>query len=383
MNNPSVFRTLTDALPGWYTRKERSHKYLVGVLTGEGIGPEVIDATLGIVDVINRNTPYQFNLIFGGKLGIAAKKESGQTITAQVTEFCESVFADGGAILCGPGGGRFVYELRSRFNLFCKLVPLRPLLELNDTGVIKPQARANVDIVVVRENSGGLYLGKWGNKNDNNGLDTAYHYCDYNVNQVVQILSVAIKLAQMRRKRLCVVLKPGGVPSISELWQHQLQELTLGLEVDTTVLEIDNASFQMVANAQNFDVVVAPNMFGDILSDCATLLLGSRGLSYSGNFGNSGIAVYQTAHGAAYDLAETDTANPIGQIFSLSMMLRESFWLPHLSEKIEAVIEATLAAGWRTADIAAPGCKVIGTREMGKRISEALELQLTAGGMEA
>jgi 3-isopropylmalate dehydrogenase len=299
MNNPSVFRTLTDALPGWYTRKERSHKYLVGVLTGEGIGPEVIDATLGIVDVINRNTPYQFNLIFGGKLGIAAKKESGQTITAQVTEFCESVFADGGAILCGPGGGRFVYELRSRFNLFCKLVPLRPLLELNDTGVIKPQARANVDIVVVRENSGGLYLGKWGNKNDNNGLDTAYHYCDYNVNQVVQILSVAIKLAQMRRKRLCVVLKPGGIPSISELWQHQLQELTLGLELDTTVLEIDNASFQMVANAQNFDVVVAPNMFGDILSDCATLLLGSRGLSYSGNFGNSGIAVYQTAHGRA------------------------------------------------------------------------------------
>ena len=124
---------------------------------------------------------------------------------------------------------------------------------------------------------------------------------------------------------------------------------------------------------KEFDVVVCPNMFGDILADCAALLLASRGMSYSGNFGESGIGVYQTGHGAAFDIADKDVANPIGQVCSLAMLLRESFGLADIASAIEEAIDTTLARNWRTADIAETGSRVIGTREFGDRLVEAVE----------
>jgi 3-isopropylmalate dehydrogenase len=180
----------------------------------------------------------------------------------------------------------------------------------------------------------------------------------------------------MRQGKLRVVLKPGGIPAISKLWQSKLQELAQGSGLKPEVLEVDNAIYQVIANAQQFDVLVAPNAFGDILSDGASLLLGSRGLSYSGNFGTAGHAVYQTGHGAAHDLAGSNRANPIGQILSLAMMLRESFGHYEAAESIEAAIEETLQGGWRTADIAETGSKVIGTKEMGARIAQQLQVAL-------
>jgi len=142
------------------------------------------------------------------------------------------------------------------------------------------------------------------------------------------------------------------------------------------MLEVDNAMYQMIASPEQFDVVVAPNMFGDVLSDGAALLLGSRGLSYSGNFGDTGKAVFQTGHGAAHDLTGKDTANPIGQVLSLAMLLRESFGLNHYAEMIETAIEETLIDGWRTSDISEPGCKLVGTQEMGLRIGDRLEMKM-------
>ncbi|MEZ0373939.1 MAG: isocitrate/isopropylmalate family dehydrogenase, partial [Candidatus Sericytochromatia bacterium] len=138
-------------------------------------------------------------------------------------------------------------------------------------------------------------------------------------------------------------------------------------------LEIDNASYQLIARAQDFDVVVAPNMFGDVLADCGALLLGSRGMSFSGNFGAGGKAVYQTGHGAAYDLAGSDKANPLGQILSLAMMLRESYAWPEGAARIEAAVARTLEQGYRTPDIAAPGCQVVGARELARRVCQAIE----------
>ena len=230
----------------------------------------------------------------------------------------------------------------------------------------------NVDIVVVRENTGGLYFGEWGYFT--RGTETsAFQRFEYNQKHVERILEVAIKLAGMRRNQLTVVLKPGGVPAISELWEQTLDALMLAYDIDAHILEVDNAMYQLVANARNFDVVVAPNMFCDVLSDGASLLMGSRGLSFSGNFGNAGASVFQTGHGADHDLAGTDRVNPIGQIFSLAMLLRETFGMTDYAHAIEYAVEETLRQRWRTPDISAAGCTIVGTREMGKLIGSNLE----------
>jgi 3-isopropylmalate dehydrogenase len=207
---------------------------------------------------------------------------------------------------------------------------------------------------------------------------TAFHHIRYRHDQVRRILEVAVGLAANRSGRLAVVLKPGGIPAISTLWVEALESIPGAGALDTQVLEIDNATYQLIANPSSFDVIVSPNMFGDVLADCGALLLGSRGLSYSGNFGPHNRAVYQTGHGAAHDLAGKDTANPIGQVMSLAMLLRESFVWPEAADAIVTAVETTLAQGWRTRDIAAPGSKIVGTREMGERLAMVLEESVDA-----
>jgi 3-isopropylmalate dehydrogenase len=352
---------LVHALQGWDAIGPPVASFVIGVLPGEGIGPEVINASLVVLDAIQSATNLSFSIRTGGKIGCEAQRETGHALAPEVIQFCRSVFADHGAIFCGPGGGRFVYDLRRQFDLYCKMVPLQPVGALQDTGVLKPAAVENIDVLVIRESIGGLYFGDFGLE-DQADRRRAYHCFYYDETQVARILRVAIHAASLRRKRLCIVTKPGGAPSISELWRQQAESLTVGLDVDTRMLEVDNACYQLVAEARSFDVVVAPNMFGDVLADSAALLLGSRGMSYSANFSDHGMAVYQTGHGAAYDLAGTDRANPVGQIQSLAMMLRESFGLGLLSTQIGAAISDTLAAGWRTraADRREPLCAAYG-----------------------
>lgn len=341
---------------------------LIGILPGEGVGPELIDVALTILTAVSATTSIQFEIITGGPIGLPARKETGRDLSDEVIDFCQSIFNRYGVIFCGPGGGRFVYELRSHFDLYCKFVPIRPIPALHDTGVLCPEARTGVDIVIVRENTGGVYLGEWGQ--DERHTTTAYHRFSYTETHVDRILKVAARLAGRRRQRLTVVLKPGGVPAISSLWQRKMQEVCAAFPLDLQMLEIDNAMYQIIANAHAFDVVVAPNMFGDVLADGAGLLLGSRGLCFSGNFNDTRAAVYQTGHGAAYDLTGTDQANPVGQIHALAMMLRESCHLPALAAAVEAAVEATLVAGFRTPDIAGIGNKTVGTVELGCRIAD-------------
>jgi len=354
----------------------------IGVLPGEGVGPEVIDVALRLLEIVANNTEYRFDIRTGGKIGIPAKMESGHVLTDEVTGFCNSIFSAGGALLCGPGGGRFVYELRSAFDLFCKLTPLRPVPVLGDSGVVRQEARADVDVMLVRENTGGLYFGDWGQSISETNVLTAYQAVEYQEDKVLRILEVALRLADARSKKLCLAVKPDGIPAISELWVTALQRLSRATDIESVILEVDNAAFQLIASARDYDVVVSPNMFGDILADTGALLLGSRGLSYSANFNPSGAAVYQTGHGAAHDIAGSDTANPIGQIMSLAMMLRESFGLCAAAEAIETSIEEALAAR-RTADIQAPGKKTVGTSEMGRCIAGILQTKLTDSAVPA
>lgn len=380
-HSPDDAPRLAQVLPGWSRRAPAPASCVVGVLAGEGVGPEVVAASLALLETIESATGHRFEIRLGGKIGLEAQEASGQVLTEEVTRFCDAVFADCGAVFCGPGGGRFVYELRRHFDLYCKLAPLQPVAALADTGVLRPAAIASVDILVVRENVSGLYQGRFGIEQDD-ARRRAFHHFHYDDSEVARILAVARDVARLRRKRVCVVTKPGGLPSISRLWQEQAERVLDGSGIELRLLNIDTACYQIVADARSFDVVVAPNLFGDVLADVAALLLGSRGMSSSGNFGAGGIAVYQTGHGAAYDLAGQDRANPVGQMLALAMMLRESFGLGELAEQVRAAVEDTLAAGWRTADIAAPERRPVGTRELGAAVDERLRQRLQGGQPE-
>jgi 3-isopropylmalate dehydrogenase len=361
------FDALREAIPGWKAHSGRS-EYVIGVLRGEGVGPEVVQASLDVLHAAEAKSGVSFKIQEGGLIGNQAVKQSGKPLTGEVIDFCHKVFSQDGAVFCGPGGDRFVYELRRELDLYCKLTPILPIPVLGDTGVIKPTTREDVDILLVREIAGGVYLGQW-----ESGDGRASHRFSYDSMQVERILRIAIALANARKQRLSVVLKPGGVPSISELWVKVLESCSKPAGLEIQVLEVDNAAFQLIQTARNFDVVVSPNMFGDIIADVGGLLHGSRGLCYSGNYGRNGMTVYNTGHGAAYDLAGKDVANPLGMILTMSMLVRVSFGLSELAARIEKAVETTLRAGWRTADIAAAGCTIVGTKELTRRVVHALE----------
>ena len=173
-----------------------------------------------------------------------------------------------------------------------------------------------------------------------------------------------------------MVTKPNGVPTISNLWLRCAREIATAYQIPLRELEIDYAAFALIQDPRQFDVIVTPNLFGDILSDVGGVLLGSRGLCYGGSFSDTGVAIYQTNHGAAHDLAGTDRANPVGQIYSLAMMLRESFGLPREAIGIHAAVDQVWHKGVRTDDLAEPGCQSVGTQEMARLIAEAVRTNL-------
>lgn len=358
----------TDCMPGWDGARPARDPYVVGFLRGEGVGPEVVDAALAVLAAIAGETGIRFDLRDGGDVGSPSRTGGG--MSTAITRFCEEIFTAGGALFCGPAGGRFVYDLRGHFDLFCKVVPLRPSPALADASILRPELASDVDMLLVRENVAGLYFGDFGRRDDGR---VAYQHAAYSAEQVARIIAVAARIARTRRGRLSVVVKRGGVPEVSALWAEQAEAAAAASDVAIDVLEVDNAGFQMIARPHTFDVVVAPNLFGDVLADAATVLLGSRGMSYSANFGPTGRAAYQTGHGAAHDLAGSDRANPVAQILSLATMLRESFDLADAAARVEDAVERVLLAQIRTADVAGPDSVVVGTRALTARVVRELE----------
>jgi len=343
----------------------------IGVFLGEGVGAEVVPVAMRMLDLLGQHSARRFELHQGGLIGLPAKALHGTSLSGEVTGFAEDLFGKGGVMFCGPGGDRFVYELRRRFNLYCKFTPLEPLPELRAAGAVRPEIAAATDIVAVRENMGGIYQGVW-EEEGGDGERVARHRFDYHEADVRRIMGVALSLAATRRGHVHIVLKPGGIPSISSLWRSCAEEMARDAGIALGELEIDNAVYQLIADPGQFDVLVSPNMFGDVLADCGSLLLASRGLSYSGNFNDLGHAVYQTGHGAARDIAGKDVANPIGQIFSLGMMLRESFCWPEADAALRQAVRETLRSGIATSDLVMPGHRIVGTAEFGEAVAANL-----------
>jgi 3-isopropylmalate dehydrogenase len=345
----------------------------IGILPGEGIGPEVIGVALGLLPVIERAGGVRFELRFGSEIGRDAERLTGRPLPDGVVKFCESVFADDGAILAGPGGGRFVYELRRRFDLFCKISPVFVSEVFANAGRLKAAAVRGTDILVVRENAGGMYFGEARESTRAGEGRVCEHTFRYSEREIRRIVEVGASLAAQRRRTLTVVVKDGGLPALTALWRETAEEVAARAGLPVAFVNIDLVAYQLVQYPSMFDVVVADNLFGDVLADVTAVLLGSRGLSYSGNFSAQGAAVYQTNHGGANDIAGEDRANPIGQIYSLAMMLRESFGLWQEAAWIEQGVEEVLRLGFRTFDMAEEGTALVGTREVGERIASAVE----------
>ena len=370
--NPHTTPLLTKAMSELNEPSVNEKDILIGVLLGEGVGPEVVPVALNLLAVLEDHSDRKFTLEYGGLIGLPSKEKCGKSLSDEVKDYTSDIFSRNGVLFCGPGGERFVYEMREAFDLYCKFTPLQPLIQLRNAGVIRTKALENTDIIAVRENSGGIYQGSWDSRKDADGIRIASQEFHYSEVMIRRIMHVAFSLAEARRKRLHIILKPGGIPSVSDLWQKVTNELNDQYEVECFEQEIDNAVYQLIANPQQFDVLVSPNMFGDVLADCGSLLLGSRGLSYSGNFGSQRQAVYQTGHGAARDIAGKNRANPIGQIFSLGMMLRESFGWSEADSAIRKAVDNTISSGYTTEDIQLENCKVLGTREIGEKITDSL-----------
>ncbi len=346
-------------------------KPLIGVLEGTGIGPQVIGATLQVLKAVGQVLNLEFEIRHGGLIGEDAIAEHGQWLPEDTADFCADIFARGGAILNGPGGGRYVYDLRRRFDLFCKFVPVQPSPELARAGKISPQFLKDVDLLIVRDNTGGVYQGQWGDRATDQGR-VAEHSFSYSEGEVHRLVEVAARAAASRRGHLHVIVKEGGVPTVTALWRDVGNAVARKHGVEVKCMNVDLAAYELIQNPARFDVIVAPNLFGDIIADICGVLVSSRGVTFSGNFDPHGHGVYQTNHGCAHDLAGTDTANPAGQMFSLAMLLRESFGLEAAAMLIEKSLAQVWRAGWRTTDLAEPGCKILGTQAMTGKVVEQI-----------
>jgi len=344
---------------------------LIGILEGTGIGPSVVSAALAVLKSVEAVADLKFEIRFGGLIGEDAIKEHGEWLPEDTVEFCADIFRLGGAILNGPGGGRYVYDLRRRFDLFCKFVPVRPIPELARAGKLCPQFLKGVDMLVVRDNIGGVYQGQWGDRATPTGR-IAEHSFSYSEPEVHRLVEVAARAAARRRGELYVIVKDGGVPTITALWRDVGNAMANRYGITTRFMNIDLVAYELIQNPARFDVIVAPNLFGDVIADICGVLVSSRGVTFSGNFDPHGHGVYQTNHGCAHDLVGLDVANPGGQILSLAMLLRESFGLAEAAALIENSLAAVWRAGWRTADLAEPDCPIVGTKAMTEKVVEQI-----------
>lgn len=348
-----------------------SAPYRIGVLEGEGSGPEIVRVALDVLDAVSASTGVAFDVRFGGAIGIDAERESGVALTDEVASFCADTFAAGGAVLAGAGGGRFVYDLRRRFDLFCKLNPIRTWRALGTATRLRCRRPDEVDVLVVRENVGGVYYSEW-RDDDAPGERVLHQRTTHTGLGIRRVVDAAARMAALRRGQLAVVVKRGGLPELSLLWETAARDAAAAHGIQASPLDVDLAAYRIVQEPESLDVVVAPNLFADVLSDLGGVIAGSRALTCGGSFGADGAAVYQTNHGSAHDLARTDRANPAGQVLALAMLLRESFALERAAALIEDALEDVWSRGVRTADLAEPGAPVVGTREMGRRLVDAV-----------
>lgn len=356
--------------------------YKIAVIKGDGIGPDIVDQALLVLDKIGEkyNHKFEYTEVLAGGAALDATGVPLPEETVKVCKNSDAVFlgAVGGAkwdVL--PGHMRpekALLGLRSELELFANIRPAVMYKQLKDACPLKSEiiGDGGLDIVVIRELTGGVYFGERGTKQTELG-EAAYDTMQYAVEEVRRIAKVAFEIARKRNKKVTSVDKANVLDS-SRLWRRVVEEVAKDYpDIELNHLYVDNCAMQLVINPKQFDVILTENMFGDILSDEASMITGSIGMLPSASLGKTKLGMYEPIHGSAPDIAGQDKANPIATILSAAMMLRYSFDLEEEAVAIEKAVESVLEAGYRTGDIYSEGTKKVGTREMGRLISEAIQ----------
>ena len=338
-------------------------KLHIAVVAGDGIGPEITDAAIRVLDRVGQTHGHTFlyeRVLAGG----CAIDKYGEPLPQESLDTC--LKAD--SVLLGAVGGprwdglpghlrpeRALLGIRKALGLYANLRPARLLPQLRDASPLRADiAAGGFDVMIVRELTGGLYFGPSGRKESEDGLQ-AWDTEIYSVREIEHIGRVAFETARGRRKQLVSVDKANVMES-SRLWRETMHELSREYpDVALSDMLVDNAAMQLVGNPGQFDVLVCSNLFGDILSDEASMLTGSIGLLPSASLGETARGMYEPIHGSAPDIAGKNLANPIATILSCAMMLRMSFDLPAEAAAVEDAVGRTLSSGARTRDIAHGG----------------------------
>src|SRR5258707_4074281 len=360
--------------------------YSIAVLPGDGIGPEVIEQAVRVLQSVGDHFGHTFNTQYA-LVGVAAIDAEGDAISDATMELCQR----SDAVLFGAVGGiprfegpnskvqpeRALFRLRRELELFANLRPVRPFNALLNASTIKPEILQGTDLLVVRELTGGLYFGKPSEIRETPEGYVAIGQMIYTEAEIERITRSAFELARGRRKKLTSVDK-ANVLSSSRLWRRVVERVAADFpDVAFDHLLVDACAMHLIRRPATFDVIVTENLFGDILTDEASMLAGSMGMLPSASLGTRRTAyglfgLYEPIHGSAPDIAGQNKANPIAAILTVAMMLRLSLGLQQEADAIESAVERIINAGYRTEDLREAGKEVVGTKEMGRLIADAV-----------
>jgi 3-isopropylmalate dehydrogenase len=346
------------------------------VLPGDGIGPEITAEAVRVLKALDLKMEMEEALL--GGCAIDAAKDPFPEATRKLAKAAD-------AVLLGAVGGpqwdnnprelrpeRGLLRIRKDLGLFANLRPAILYPELANASTLKPEVVAGLDILIVRELTGDIYFGQPRGIETRNGERFGFNTMHYTESEIRRILRVAFDAAKKRNKKVCSVDKM-NVLECTQLWRDVANEVAKEYpDVELTHMLVDNAAMQLVKNPKQFDVMVTGNMFGDILSDEASMLTGSIGMLPSASLDEKNKGLYEPSHGSAPDIAGKGVANPLATILSAAMMLRYTFNLEAEAQRIEGAVKKVLAQGFRTGDIYEPGMKKVGTKEMGDAVLAAL-----------
>jgi 3-isopropylmalate dehydrogenase len=355
-------------------------QHRVVLLPGDGIGPEITAVARKLLEAVSAR--HGFTLEFSeAPIGGSAIDAKGEPLPASTLETCKAADA---VLLAAIGSPRFdalpreqrpesgLLALRSGMELFANLRPVKIVPALIDASSLRPEVVEGVDLMVVRELTGGIYFGKPKGRVQADGEERAFNTMTYSDSEVDRIARVAFKLACERRGQLCSVDK-ANVLDVSQLWRDRVEGMKGEYAaVDVSHLYVDNAAMQLVRDPRQFDVVLTGNLFGDILSDISAMLTGSIGMLPSASLGSEGPGLYEPVHGSAPDLAGQDKANPMAMVLSAAMMLRTGLKQNAAADDLEQAVDHVLAAGFRTGDLMSEGCTALGCQAMGEELLKTL-----------
>lgn len=352
------------------------------VLPGDGIGNEIIDEATKLFAAIEQVFGFQCEFE-RGLIGGIAVDEAGTPLPDQTVELAKQ--AD--AVLLGAVGGpkwdtlerhlrpeRGLLGMRSALGLFANLRPAILFPQLAAASTLKEEIVAGLDILIIRELTGGIYFGEPRGEREENGKRIGFNTMVYGEDEIVRILEAGFEAARKRGGRLCSVDK-ANVLDVSGLWREVAIELgKKNPDVELSHMYVDNAAMQLVRAPKQFDVMVTGNLFGDILSDCAAMLTGSIGMLPSASLNEAGAGMYEPVHGSAPDIAGTGQANPLATLLSMAMMFRHSLARADIGDAIEAAVSSVLDQGLRTGDIFTEGTQRVGTVQMADAVVAALQV---------